>query len=38
MGCKIKVGNSGILNKTNLEGDPETLTFGFMELFDLTLP
>ena len=24
--------------KTKLVGDPETVTFGFMELFDLTQP
>ena len=28
----------GLLNKTKLEGDPETLTFGFMQLFDLMQP
>ena len=26
----------GVLHKTKLEGDPETLTFGFMQLFNLT--
>ena len=36
--CKTKVGNSGFLHKTKLEGDPETLTFGFMQLFALTQP
>ena len=36
--CQTKVGNSGFLHKTKLEGDPETLTFGFMQLFDLMQP
>ena len=25
----------GVLHKTKLEGEPEALTFGFMQLFDL---
>ena len=28
----------GAFNKIKLEGDPEALTFGFMQLFDLTQP
>ena len=37
-GGYIKVGNLGVLYKTELEGDPETFTFGFMQLFDKTQP
>ena len=32
--CSIKVGNPGVLHKTKLEDDQETLTFGFMQRFD----
>ena len=35
---KIKVGNSGVLPKTKLEGDPDSLTFAFIQLFYLTQP
>ena len=34
----LKVGNFGVLHQKELEGDPESLTFGSMQLFDTTLP
>jgi hypothetical protein len=36
--CEIKVGNPGVWHKTRFEGDQKILTFGFMQLFDLTQP
>ena len=34
--CKIKIRNFGAVHKTRLEGYHQSLTFGLMELFDMT--
>ena len=34
----LELKNDGILHKIELEDDPETLAFGFMQLFDLMHP
>ena len=34
----LKVENLGVVHKTRLEGDHQTLTFGLMQLFDTTQP
>ena len=30
----MKVGNLGVMHKTRIEGDHQTFTYGFMQLFN----
>ena len=35
---QIKVGNLGVVQKTRIEGDHQTMSFGFMQLLNIMHP